>query len=79
MKIDELVLTDEEMLRIKDEVYNSYFGEHLALMEFKAISLATVKKVVEYEDEPCPHYSGTRPRRMCAECRQEIEEALEEG
>ena len=78
--IDKLVLTPEEL----DELFREYEKEHSyeeGTWE-KAISLATVKKVVEYGDETCRDHqisNNIQRRRECKQCQQEIKQALEEG
>lgn len=83
MNIDKLVLTQEEIAVAIAEIPYDHDIEFIRrLQACNLSSLATVKKVKAYGDEPCPHCLGTnmsQARRECYICWQEITKALEEG
>ena len=75
------------------EAYKLKLSELIGILSGGQISLATVKKVVKWGDEPCLDYahsnastlspysvdSNEHKRRNCPECWQETKKALEEG
>ena len=85
MNIDKLVLTTEKMQGIVGGIYHKANETEppkpvLEMDIAEAISLATVKKVLKWMDEPCTeHWKRIIPHRDCVRCQQELCKILEEG
>lgn len=88
MDIDKLVLTKGEIKEAVKWYSKNIINKMLVYSDGilcgdardEAISLATVKKVFKWGDEPCTeHWKRIIPHKDCVQCQQEIKKALEEG
>ena len=80
--INKLVLTKKQIKEAIDERSDKEGLSRTTIYFFgsEAVSLATVKKVVGWENEPCAdHWKKIIPRRDCLLCQQEIKKLLGEG
>lgn len=77
--IDKLVLLREDIVVGLFGLQLEDYTTEAELAAFDEISLATVKKVFKWGDEPCTeHWKRIIPHRDCLLCQKEIEKELKE-